>query len=212
MTWKEKTAEFNALSINDRIKYLDSLCEADRAKFIEGIRTQAVKDFWTHEQSLLREGKSTRNWTPEQIEQIMNISDKTGISSINGDKAIDLNGKSYFGHHMLNVAEHPEYAGDWRNIEALDYDEHYNGAHNGNTKTPTESYYDPVHNENIEIDKSMFETGADVKTGDGYIPVDKSIFKSDDEIKAIYPDFGDMSDGESLAHNHPSLANASLPA
>ena len=90
MSKKEMTATFNSFSVTERLNFLNyAECQNLKTKFISDIRTQAVKDFWTHEQSLLREGKSTRNWTPEQIEQIMNISDKTGISSINGDKAID---------------------------------------------------------------------------------------------------------------------------
>lgn len=31
MTWKEKTAKFNARGVEDRLKYLNSLNEADRA-------------------------------------------------------------------------------------------------------------------------------------------------------------------------------------
>lgn len=46
-----------------------------------------------------------------------------------GRPVVDIQGKSsYYGHHMLNVAEYPEHAGDYRNIQALDYNEHYFGA------------------------------------------------------------------------------------
>ena len=50
----------------------------------------------------------------------MNISEKTGKASVNGDNAYDIAGKSYYGHHMKNVAEHPEYAKKQLEIEIYD--------------------------------------------------------------------------------------------
>ena len=77
-------------SINERGAILDMLPENERQKFISDIRTQAVKDFWTHEQALIKEGKCTRDWSPEQIEDILNISEKTGVMSINCEAAVDF--------------------------------------------------------------------------------------------------------------------------
>ena len=196
---KEMTKEFNSLSIDDRQDFLDELSKEEKTKFISDIRTQAVKDFWTHEQALIQEGKCTRDWTPEQIEAILNISEKTGIISSNGEAAVDLNGKKYYGHHMKNVANNAVYAGDWRNIEPLDYKEHYEGAHNKNTHSPTDAYYDPETQKNIPIDITKLEKGADVKTGEGYIPTKKCIFKSDKEIISMYSKQGPLSAGEILA-------------
>ena len=129
MSQKDMTNAFNKLTINDRLKLLNSLESAEKEKFINNLRKQAVADFWTHEKELIKQGLCTRDWTPEQIEAIMNISEKTGVESINGHVAYDINGKAYYGHHMISVEEHPEYAGDWRNVQALDYTEHYEGAH-----------------------------------------------------------------------------------
>lgn len=196
---KELTSGFNNLSIDDREIFLEMLPEEQYSKFISDIRTQAVKDFWTHEQALIKEGKCTRDWTPNQIEDILNISEKTGVMSINGEAAVDLDGKKYYGHHMKNVSDHPEYAGDWRNIEALDYNEHFVGAHAGNTKSPTDAYYNPDTKENIPIDITKFESSADVKTGQGYIPTKDCIFKSDRDINLIYSRHGNINDGERLA-------------
>lgn len=42
---------------------------------------------------------------------------------------------------MLNVNEYPEYAADWRNIQALDSSEHL-AAHKENFKNNTDYYYD----------------------------------------------------------------------
>lgn len=142
MKVKEMTAAFNELEVEDRKKLLASLADDVRSEFIEKIRKQAVADFWTEERRLIKEGKCTRDWTPEQIEEIMHISEKTGKESVNGAVAYDINGKAYYGHHMLDVSTHLEFAGDWRNIQALDHDEHYKGAHAKGTQVPTEGYYD----------------------------------------------------------------------
>ena len=203
---KQKTRHFNQLSIRDRKVFLKSLSENEKKDFISKIRTQAVKDFWTHEQALIKEGKCTRDWTPEQIEDILNISEKTGVMSINGEAAVDLAGKKYYGHHMKSVAEHPEYAGDWRNIEPLDYKEHYEGAHEKNTHSPTDAYYNPDTKENIPIDITKLEKGADVKTGEGYIPTKECIFKADKEINSIYSKYGTINDGERLALKNIELS------
>ena len=203
---KNMTRYFNGLSLADRIKFLDSLDNDEQKKFIHDIRIQAVKDFWTHEQARIKEGKCTRNWTPEQIEDILNISEKTGVMSINGEAAVDLAGKKYYGHHMKSVAEHPEYAGDWRNIEPLDYKEHYEGAHEKNTHSPTDAYYNPDTKENIPIDITKLEKGADVKTGEGYIPTKECIFRPDKDIKSIYSKYGTINDGERLALKNIELS------
>ncbi|MCR5234803.1 MAG: hypothetical protein K6E53_13005, partial [Lachnospiraceae bacterium] len=166
---------------------------------ISTIRKQAVQDFWTHEQELLKNGMSTRDWTPDQIESIMNISEKTGIASSNGNAAYDIAGKSYYGHHMKNVADYPEYAGDWRNIQALDYEEHYNGAHGGNTHNETNGFYNYEKGETQDIDITPLEIKADVKDGESVITTQKSIFKSDSEIEELYSDFDKMTDGQKLA-------------
>ena len=203
---KEMTMEFNRLSIEDRQDFIEMLSDDQRKKFISDIRTQAVKDFWTHEQALIKEGKCTRDWMPEQIEDILNISEKTGVMSINGEPAVDLAGKKYYGHHMKSVAEHPEYAGDWRNIEPLDYKEHYEGAHEKNTHSPTDAYYNPDTKANIPIDTTKLEKGADVKTGEGYIPTKECIFKPDQEINSIYSKYGTINDGERLALKNIELS------
>ena len=206
MSAKEITKTFNSWTINKRKNYLSSLTESEFKAFITKIRTQAVKDFWKHEQSLILKGESTRAWTPEQIEDILNISEKTGVISINGDKAYDINGKSYYGHHMLSVAEHPEYAGDWRNIQALDYDEHYKGAHNNNTSLPTNGFYNIETQKEENIDITKLSIGADVIEDDGCILTQKSIFKSDAEINEIYSQYGELTDGEKLALKNLELS------
>lgn len=214
MDVKTKVKLFNELSIKERKAFLSLLSENEYSKFIGQIRVQAVADFWTHEQQLIKNGQSTRNWTPEQIEAILNISESEGIYSINGGKAIvlDENGNPilkkygdkwinevYEGHHMLNVAEHPEYAGDWRNIQALcrSNNEHIN-AHKGKFSNNTNWYYNESTGEIIDIvvldNINIFDT-----IEDEYPPKHSSIFKSDAEIKAIYSQCNNLNDAEILA-------------
>ncbi len=59
---------FNDLEVDDRISYIDFLKNLDNSNelddFIDVLRNQAVADFWTHEQQLIKNGQCTRNWTP----------------------------------------------------------------------------------------------------------------------------------------------------
>lgn len=107
----------------------------------------------------------------------MNISTKSGKASSSGGRAIVLdkngnpvmkthNGKQinevYEGHHMLNVSDHPEYAGDYRNIQALarSNGEHL-AAHGRNYNNETNQYYD--------LDKGL----CDIDIVDGEADFDK---------------------------------------
>ena len=179
---KTITDHFNSLEIPERkayLSYLESLPDGDaQAKdFTDLLRAQAVKDFWTNEKELIESGQGTRDWTPEQIESILNISQKTGESSKNGAAAIVLDADGnpvlkkhgdnwinevYEGHHMLNVDDYPEYAGEYRNIQALarGNSEHLE-AHGGDYKNATDWYFnvETREPEKIEIvgDTNVFD-------------------------------------------------------
>ncbi len=212
---KRMTKIFNEFSVDTRLEFLETLSDSSRKKFINNIRNQAVEDFWFHEREAIMNGECTRDWTPEQIEQIMNISEKSGAMSTNAGKGLQVDGngmvvidnmgnKSYYGHHMIDVSTHPEYAGDWKNIQALTYEEHYNGAHeNHNTKEPTKGYYDYELGEtqiiDVDVDGFSFE-----KTG--YPPKRKCIFKSEAEMKTKYSNYDSLTDGEKLALKNVDLA------
>ena len=77
-TTKEITNAFNSLVVTDRKIVLEEMDDTVRKEFINDIRKQAVKDFWYHEREAIMKGQSTYNWTPLQIEYIMNLSPKTG--------------------------------------------------------------------------------------------------------------------------------------
>lgn len=107
---------------------------------------RAVQEAWDRELELVKQGKGTRDWTPEQQNDILTRG-----------KAYDENGKAFQGHHMMSVEAYPEYQGDQENIQFLSPEEHLK-AHNGNFQNPTHWYYDPVYDEQI------------VFTGDTYQP------------------------------------------
>ncbi|MBQ3665255.1 MAG: hypothetical protein II919_04025 [Lachnospiraceae bacterium] len=54
MAKKDMTSCFNSFSIEDRQNFLELLSEECKKDFIKDIRNQAVKDFWTHEQELIK--------------------------------------------------------------------------------------------------------------------------------------------------------------
>lgn len=92
---------------------------------------RAIAEAWSKEQDLVREGKGTRDWIPEQQQDIL---DK--------GKAYDDSGKAFEGHHMKSAEKYPEYQGDAENIQFLSRPEHFT-AHNGNFQNPTNGYFNP---------------------------------------------------------------------
>lgn len=94
--------------------------------------SKAIREAWENEQTRVAEGKGTRDWTPEQQQSILDLG-----------KAYDEDGKAFIGHHMKSAEAYPEYQGDPENIQFLSYQEHLK-AHDGNWRTPSNWYYDPV--------------------------------------------------------------------
>ena len=90
---KEYTDDFNSLSMEDRRVFLGILSDTEAKDFVDKIHNQAIDDFWTHERDLIEQGQCTRDWTPDQIESIMHISEKTGNKKLEGGvpKAIKPN-------------------------------------------------------------------------------------------------------------------------
>jgi hypothetical protein len=104
----------------------------EEKKQVEKDRKKAINEALKKEKELVQQGKGTRDWTLEQQQDILN-----------GNRPRDENGVAYEGHHMKSVSEFPEHAGNPSNIQWLSYDEHINGAHQGNTHNPTNGYYNP---------------------------------------------------------------------
>ena len=101
--------------------------KSDSDKTTSTLRQQAVDRAWEREVELVREGKGTRQWTPEEQKELLSTGKVEG----------------YQGHHMQSVNTYPENAGNPDNIQFLTHDEHFNGAHNGSYYNQTNGYYDP---------------------------------------------------------------------
>lgn len=93
---------------------------------------KAILAAWNKEQELVQEGKGTREWTPQQQQDILEKG-----------KAYDDDGIAFQGQHMKSAEMYPEYQGDPGNIQFLTRAEHLE-AHNGNWRNPTNWYFNPV--------------------------------------------------------------------
>ena len=93
---------------------------------------RAITEAWRNEQELVRNGVGTRDWTPQQQQDILEKG-----------RAYDDDGKAFEGHHMKSVERFPEYQGDCKNIQFLSRQEHIS-AHNGNFQNPTNGFFNPV--------------------------------------------------------------------
>lgn len=106
---KTITHHFRTLDVTERksfIQYLKNISASEYNKFEKMIRNQAIKDFWTNERKLIQNGQSTRAWTPEQIESIMNISTKDGFMKENGGRAFQIN---ELGERIVDVNNKSSY-------------------------------------------------------------------------------------------------------
>lgn len=108
----------------------------EEKKEIARARQNAVRQAWKDEQARVREGKGTRDWTVDEQRELL---ERGSV-------------KGYEGHHMKSVSEYPEYAEDPKNIQFLTEDEHFQGAHQGSYRNPTNGYYDPETNTMTEFE------------------------------------------------------------
>ena len=114
--------------------------KTERSNIIKQSKIENAINEIIQERELLNNGRCTRQWNGDEIEAIYNINLDTGNKRIyagkpvqykNGEKLTDENGTPvrYEGHHMMSYQEHPEYIGEWKNIQALTPEEHILGAH-----------------------------------------------------------------------------------
>jgi len=115
---------------------------------------KAIRVAWENERQLVIEGKGTRNWTPEQQQDIREKG-----------KAYDDDRKAFQGHHMMSVKAYPEYQGEAENIQFLTRAEHIL-AHNGYTGNATNGYYDPVTGETTNFNENKYEPCKIIKLSD----------------------------------------------
>lgn len=105
---------------------------------------KAILAAWNKEQELVQEGKGTREWTPQQQQDILEKG-----------KAYDDNGKAFEGQHMKSAEMYPEYQGEPGNIQFLTRAEHLE-AHDGNWQNPTNWYFNPVTKEKFDSGDGPF--------------------------------------------------------
>ncbi|MBQ8012264.1 MAG: hypothetical protein IJ265_11985 [Oscillospiraceae bacterium] len=141
---KQKCALYNSISLQareDYCKYIELIPDAEGTKldkFLTTIRGQAVADALVIEQNLLDGGMCTRDWSIEQIKEIYRFGKRGGLSSVAGTPhefdyfgnpeyhitltktgEIKVSTNAMEGHHMLNVHDYPQFAGDGKNIQFL---------------------------------------------------------------------------------------------
>jgi hypothetical protein len=107
---------------------------------------KAIARAWSKEQQRILEGKGTRDWTPEQQQDILDRG-----------KAYGDDGKAFEGHHMKSAEKFPEYQGDSENIQFLSRSEHC-AAHYGNFQNSTNGFFNPATNETKDFGLNKYES------------------------------------------------------
>lgn len=123
---------------------------------------KAILGAWNKEQELVLAGKGTREWTPQQQEDILNKG-----------KAYDDDGVAFQGQHMKSAEKYPEYQGELGNIQFLTRSEHLE-AHNGNWKNPTNWYFNPATKEKIDFGEGKFIPCKTIQLSESIITFDKN--------------------------------------
>ena len=125
-------------------------------------RNKAVRKAWEREQQLVQEGSGTRDWTPEQQKEILEL----GKAYYHSEDPNDINdGKAFEGHHMKSAEAYPEYQGDPENIQFLSRAEHQE-AHGGDYRNPTNGYFDPVTKITRDFGENKYEPCEIIKLSD----------------------------------------------
>ncbi|HBA02333.1 MAG TPA: teneurin-3 [Ruminococcus sp.] len=128
---------------------------------------------WNKEQELVQEGKGTREWTPEQQQDILEKC-----------KAYDDDGVAFQGQHMKSAEMYPEYQGDPGNIQFLTRAEHLE-AHNGNWRNPTNWYFNPFTKEKIDFGDGPFIPCEIIQLSEPIMKPSITVEKKETSIESI---------------------------
>ena len=145
---------------------------------------KAILAAWNKEQELVQKGKGTREWTPQQQQDIL---DK--------GKAYDEDGVAFQGQHMKSVEKYPEYQGDPENIQFLTRAEHLE-AHDGNWRNPTNWHFNPITKEKTDFGDGKFIPCEIIQLAD---PVNKAQIKREIEKEV---DQKSVSEGQKKAESN----------
>lgn len=132
---REKNFIFNSLNPKQRQIFFMMITPQEQKTFIEDIRHQATLDFWANERLLFRKGQATRDWTAEQMEEIYNIGVSTGREQMDAKAPHNristrntvFGAEMFYARRMVDINSQPQYAGEYRGLQALRYREFYNG-------------------------------------------------------------------------------------
>ena len=134
---------------------------------------KAILAAWNREQELVQEGKGTREWTPQQQQDILEKG-----------KAYDDNGKAFEGQHMKSAEAYPEFQGEPGNIQFLTRAEHLE-AHDGNWQNPTNWYFNPVTKEKFDFGDGPFIPCEIIKLNEPVVNIEPTIQPSDGSVDKI---------------------------
>ena len=123
---------------------------------------KAILAAWNKEQELVQDGKGTREWTPQQQQDILEKG-----------KAYDDDGIAFQGQHMKSAEKYPEYQGDPENIQFLTRAEHLE-AHEGNWRNPTNWYFNPVTKEKIGFGDGKYIPCQIIKLSEPIVIIESS--------------------------------------
>lgn len=137
---------------------------------------KAVAAAWKNEKQRVSEGKGTRDWTPEQQQDILDRG-----------KAYDENGKAFEGQHMRSVEMHPEAQADPNNIQFLTKAEHLE-AHDGAWTNPTNWFYDPVTKTKTDFGDGPIIPCIVFKLSDPVVSVEALTDAQSDDIQKKEPE------------------------
>ena len=161
--------------------------------------SKAIRAAWLKEQELVSEGKGTRDWTPEQQKEILEL----GKAYYHSENLVDVNdGKSFEGHHMKSAEAYPEYQGDPENIQFLSHAEHKE-AHGGNYRNPTNGYFDPVTKTTRDFGDNKYEPCKIIKLTDPVVGLSDVAHVSSETTEASLKEDKEKNSGEEQRKDNP---------
>ena len=132
--------------------------------------SKAIRVAWNKEQELVLEGQGTREWTPQQQQDILNKG-----------KAYDDEGFAFEGQHMKSAEKYPEYQGDPGNIQFLTKAEHLE-AHNGNWRNPTNWYFNPATKDKIDFGDGKYIPCKIIRLSEPVLKLNSHIENAETEV------------------------------
>jgi len=158
---------------------------------------KAIETAWAREQQLVLEGKGTRDWTPEQQQDILDL-DK--------GKAYGDDGRALQGHHMKSAEKHPECQGELGNIQFLSRSEHL-AAHGGSWSNPTNGYFNPTTGETIGFGLDEFKPCEIIELTNPIDVISERITQSAAEVDTSKSSAGETKEAKPVGLNESMATN-----